>query len=41
MTMMAMGEEDVKGEVDMEGEGEERRGRDLFSSPHHSNYYHS
>jgi hypothetical protein len=37
MTKMAMGEEDVEGEVDMEGEGEGRRGRGLFSSPHHSN----
>ncbi len=37
MTTMATGDEDVKGEVDMEGEGEGRRGRGLFSSPHHSN----
>jgi hypothetical protein len=37
MTTMAMGEEDMEGEVDMEGEGEGRRGRGLFSSPHHSN----
>jgi hypothetical protein len=35
MMTMAMGEEDV------EGEGEGRRGRGLFSNPHQSNLYHS
>ncbi len=35
---MATGEEEVEGEVDLEGEGEGRRGRGLFSGPHHSKF---